>query len=339
MIKRVCQVVTAVGLMLAAALPIKAEEILLKKISGVYHVPLSINNVLTRDFVIDTGAAEVVVSEDVVASLIKSGTLKQTNYLPRQTFVLANGSRVNFPRVILNRITVGNLTVRNVPAVIVKKKGALLLGQSFLSRLGTWSLDNRRRVLIVEESSAPRESTLPVQRQPSPQRPSSQTTASEPSVIARQYFKEGLNLQKTGKIAASIQAYTQSIRAYPTALAYVSRSSANLALKAYESAEMDASQAIRLAPKVARSYNNRAYARINLGNYSGAISDASEAIRLNPEDGYAYAHRAIAHTRAGDHRAAIQDFQRSANLFLDQGNTTMHRKVINLMAMVQSNPR
>ena len=339
MFKSFFQVVSTVGLLLAVTLPLKAEEILLKKISGVYQVPLRINNVLTRNFVLDTGAAEVVISEDILTALIKSGTLRQTNYLPKQTFVLANGARVTYPRVILDRVSMGNQTVRNVPAVIVKKKGSLLLGQSFLSQLGTWSLDNRRQVLIVDDDSISRNLPQPNQRWSSPQRAAPQASVSKSSAVANQYLNQGLKLQKRGAVEASIRAYTQSIQTRPTALAYLSRSGARLSLRDYRGAETDASQAIRLAPKVGRGYNARAYARISLGNYGGAIADASEAIRLNPQDGYAYVHRAIARTRAGNQQGAIRDFQRSANLFLNQGNTRMHRTVLKIMAMVQNDGR
>jgi hypothetical protein len=38
--------------------------------------------------------------------------------------------------------------VRNVTASIVPVKGGLLLGQTFLRQFGSWSIDNRRGVLV-----------------------------------------------------------------------------------------------------------------------------------------------------------------------------------------------
>ena len=37
----------------------------------------------------------------------------------------------------------------NVPAMIAPVRGTLLLGQSFLQRIDSWMLDNRRNVLII----------------------------------------------------------------------------------------------------------------------------------------------------------------------------------------------
>ncbi len=40
--------------------------------------------------------------------------------------------------------------LRNMTGSIAPVEGSLLLGQSFLSRLGSWSIDNQRQTLILE---------------------------------------------------------------------------------------------------------------------------------------------------------------------------------------------
>jgi hypothetical protein len=45
---------------------------------------------------------------------------------------------------------VGNREITNVTASIAPVKGGLLLGQSFLRQLGSWSIDNRRGVLVLD---------------------------------------------------------------------------------------------------------------------------------------------------------------------------------------------
>jgi hypothetical protein len=44
---------------------------------------------------------------------------------------------------------VGNYLLENVKAAVVDTKGNLLLGQSFLSRFDSWSIDNKRQVLLL----------------------------------------------------------------------------------------------------------------------------------------------------------------------------------------------
>ena len=43
----------------------------------------------------------------------------------------------------------GDLVLNNVAASIASANGSLLLGQSFLSRFKSWSIDNARQVLVL----------------------------------------------------------------------------------------------------------------------------------------------------------------------------------------------
>ena len=70
------------------------DQINMKKRGGVYVVPVLINNAITLDFVVDSGASDVSVPADVVMTLMRSGTLKETDFLGQQTYVLADGSKV-----------------------------------------------------------------------------------------------------------------------------------------------------------------------------------------------------------------------------------------------------
>jgi hypothetical protein len=49
----------------------------------------------------------------------------------------------------LRKIKVGTHEYSNVPAIVIPSSGAQLLGQSLLTRLGTWSIDNERHLLII----------------------------------------------------------------------------------------------------------------------------------------------------------------------------------------------
>jgi predicted aspartyl protease len=49
----------------------------------------------------------------------------------------------------IQRLKVGDLEIENVIASIAKVKGDLLLGQSFLTRFKSWSIDNERGVLLL----------------------------------------------------------------------------------------------------------------------------------------------------------------------------------------------
>lgn len=144
-------VVALVSLLLALlALPALATEIPLVRASGVFMVSARLNGVLDLQFVLDSGATEVTIPAEVARQLIRSGTATRDDVLPSANYLLADGRTVEHPRINIRVVEVAGIRVHNVPASIGQDSGMLLLGQSFLERLGTWSLDSRRRLLIVE---------------------------------------------------------------------------------------------------------------------------------------------------------------------------------------------
>lgn len=142
---------------LSLGLAAQAAEIQLSRDSGVFIVPARLNGVLDLDFVVDSGATEVTIPSRVAAALVRSGTATRDDMLPSATYMLADGTTVEHPRLNIRVLEVGGITVRNVPASVGGSETVLLLGQSFLDRLGTWSVDSRRHVLIVNPDMVVRE--------------------------------------------------------------------------------------------------------------------------------------------------------------------------------------
>ena len=117
---------------------------------GTFRVPVTINDELTLKFVIDSGAADVSVPADVVMTLVRTGTITDTDFLGKQTYKLADGSTVP-STAVRNSVVEGRRQnfLENVVGSIAPVAGGLLLGQSFSSRFNTWSIDNQRQSLIL----------------------------------------------------------------------------------------------------------------------------------------------------------------------------------------------
>jgi predicted aspartyl protease len=116
---------------------------------GTFKVPVTINGQLTLKFVVDSGAADVSIPADVVLTLLRTETITDNDFLDKQTYQLANGSTVPSQRFVIRTLKVGDKTLENVVGSIAPVAGSLLLGQSFLSRFKTWSIDNQRQALIL----------------------------------------------------------------------------------------------------------------------------------------------------------------------------------------------
>jgi hypothetical protein len=130
----------------------EAESVPLKSEGGTFVVPVLINDKITLDFTLDSGAADVSIPLDVFSTLKRTETISDDDLLPAATYALADGSVQRQVRFRIRTLKVGSLELPNVVGSVAPIRGSLLLGQSFLSRLSAWSVDNQRHVLIINEA-------------------------------------------------------------------------------------------------------------------------------------------------------------------------------------------
>jgi hypothetical protein len=135
--------------------PAASETIQLERQHGTYMVLVRINEAVTLPFVLDTGASEVAIPTDVFLTLIRTGTVKKSDFIGPGTYVLADGSETSSDRFVLHEVRVGDHVVRNVIANVAPVKGDPLLGQSFLSKLPAWTIDNQRHALVLNDTTGP----------------------------------------------------------------------------------------------------------------------------------------------------------------------------------------
>ena len=116
---------------------------------GVYVIPVRFNDTITIDAIVDSGASDVSIPADIVLTLMRAKTVTQQDFLGQQTYVLADGSEVPSQRFRIRSLKVGSKTIENVTASIASVNATILLGQSFLSKFKSWSVDNEQHVLIL----------------------------------------------------------------------------------------------------------------------------------------------------------------------------------------------
>jgi clan AA aspartic protease (TIGR02281 family) len=133
-----------------SVLPVqRSDEIQIERRGDAYYVPVRINDTITLPFLLDTGASDIVIPADVALTLIRAGALTSGDFIGKSRYRLADGSEAVSDVVNLRELQVGEHSVRNVTASISPLQGEPLLGQSFLSKFGTVTLDYRRLVLIL----------------------------------------------------------------------------------------------------------------------------------------------------------------------------------------------
>jgi len=126
----------------------EGETVAARRTDGSFMVRGEVNGRETR-FIFDTGASTVVLRAENAAAL--GFTPDSLDYsIPVST---ANGSAMAAP-VVIDRLTIGTITERNVRALIARS-GVLhanLLGMSFLERLGSYEVRGNRLILRGRES-------------------------------------------------------------------------------------------------------------------------------------------------------------------------------------------
>jgi clan AA aspartic protease (TIGR02281 family) len=117
---------------------------------GGYYVPVKINDALTLDFLIDSGAATVSMPADVVQALVRLGTLAPGDVQGSKDYKLADGSIRASQTFQIRSLQVGDTVLQGVTGSMAPVNGGLLLGQSFLSRFRSWSIDNGKQMLVLD---------------------------------------------------------------------------------------------------------------------------------------------------------------------------------------------
>jgi len=125
------------------------EYVSLVKENGILKVPVQINGLITLNFVLDSGAADVQIPEDVARTLMRMKAIVSDDFVGQQTYILANGAAHRESMIRIRSLRVGNLELNNVVASVGDTHGELLLGQSFLKKLKSWSIDNDRNALVL----------------------------------------------------------------------------------------------------------------------------------------------------------------------------------------------
>jgi clan AA aspartic protease (TIGR02281 family) len=124
-------------------------EIPVQDNNGTVLVPVTINDAVKLSFTLDSGASVVSIPADVAMTLMRTGTLTREDFLGNATFQLADGRTVPSTILRIRSLKVGDIEIQNVEASVSDVKGDLLLGQTFLARFSSWSIDNQRHVLVL----------------------------------------------------------------------------------------------------------------------------------------------------------------------------------------------
>ena len=127
-----------------------STEIHMKNIGGVYQITALINGEPVQ-FIFDTGASDVTISDVEAAFLYKQGKLTDSNFIGKTQYQVANGDYGEGDHIFFDNFTVGGLTLHHVEATIIHNPHVdCLLGESFLSKLGKVTIDYKNSTITLK---------------------------------------------------------------------------------------------------------------------------------------------------------------------------------------------
>jgi hypothetical protein len=140
------------------------------------------NDTVTIPFVLDSGAGDVSIPEDVFKTLLRTRTITESDFLAPGTYIIADGSARSERRIILHELRVGSYAVTDIVASVAPDKADALLGQSFLGKLPGWAIDNAKHTLVIP---VPSPEATAIVTEPAPPPPPPKPLVKRPPMPAR----------------------------------------------------------------------------------------------------------------------------------------------------------
>lgn len=132
------------------SLPAGKTVVKMQKENGVYTIPVTING-NPMNFIFDTGAGLISISNVEASYLYKQGKLTDEDIIGTSDFIDANGNVSAGGIIRLKEVTIGDRTIYNINANVVNNsKAPLLFGQSALEKFGNISIDYRNSTITFE---------------------------------------------------------------------------------------------------------------------------------------------------------------------------------------------
>jgi clan AA aspartic protease (TIGR02281 family) len=119
--------------------------------NGLFLVPALLNEAVEAEFIVDSGASVIALPENAVAALRNSGKLAESEFTGVQRIKVANGAVIQSKTFTLRSLSVNGRFLPNIQAAVIPSGSTPLLGQSFLARFSSWSIDNDRHALVLRE--------------------------------------------------------------------------------------------------------------------------------------------------------------------------------------------
>lgn len=129
---------------------LRLSTVQMHRAGGVFVIPITLNDSVNQYAILDSGASNVQIPQEVADELRRNGSLTDADGLGQGRYILADGRGVLDKVFRLRRLKIGDKVMDNVVATISAPNSRILLGQSVLRRLNGWAIDNIKNTLTLD---------------------------------------------------------------------------------------------------------------------------------------------------------------------------------------------
>jgi hypothetical protein len=126
------------------------DSITIISVMGMHKIKITIGN-QTRIWMIDSGASDLLVSEDYVNTLKKLGVIREMNFIGEGLYSTADNRQVSCKRYKIDSVHIGHFTINNIIIATSRETKEFLMGKSLLNKFSEWSIDNKNNWLILKK--------------------------------------------------------------------------------------------------------------------------------------------------------------------------------------------
>lgn len=117
---------------------------------GMHKIKITIGKE-TRIWLIDSGASDLLVSDQFLKILQQNGVIKNINFIGVGKYQIANGALITCKKYKIDGVGIGSFKVNNVIIASSPQVVEFLLGKSLLNKFQQWMIDNSHNLLILKK--------------------------------------------------------------------------------------------------------------------------------------------------------------------------------------------
>jgi hypothetical protein len=129
---------------------VKVDSVAVISVMGMHKIKIAIGG-QTRIWLIDSGASDLLISEDFSKTLRQQGIISEMDFAGDGYYALADNRLVVCKRYKIDNVHIGKFTINNVILAVSNEAKEFLVGKSLLNKFSEWTLNNRNNILILKK--------------------------------------------------------------------------------------------------------------------------------------------------------------------------------------------